>query len=68
MGMMNDLPYWLAGAVALGFLIHGSTDWFTPAARLRRKRERNHRRLLSRSGRPSVMLNVRTRKDRERSK
>lgn len=65
---MSNLPYWIGGLVALGFLAHGLTDWFSPAARLRRKRERNHRRLMTRSRHPSVMLNVQTRKNRERNR
>ena len=35
---------WFLGLVALGFLVHGLTDWFSPEARLRRRRARNHRR------------------------
>jgi len=57
-----DLLYWMAALLAVGFILHGITDWFSRAARLGRKRRRNHGRVYTKSRRPTVMLSVRTKK------
>jgi len=57
-----DLLYCAIGIVALGFILHGLTDWFSREARVNRKRRRNHGRISSKSRRAGVMLSVRTKK------
>ena len=57
-----DLPFYAAGVVALGLILHGFTDWFSREARFNRKRRRNHGRISSKARRPSVMLSVRTKR------
>lgn len=57
-----DLPFYAAGVVALGLILHGFTDWFSREARYNRKRRRNHGRISTKSRRPGVMLSVRTKK------
>jgi hypothetical protein len=57
-----DLIYFGAGALALGFIFHGATDWFSRDARFLRKRRRNHGRIASKTRRPTILLSVRTKK------
>jgi len=57
-----DLLYCAAGLAALGFIVHGLTDWFSREARVIRKRRRNHGRITTKARRPTVMLSVRTKK------
>jgi hypothetical protein len=57
-----DVLYYAVAVGALGFILHGATDWFSHEARINRKRRRNHGRISTKSRRPSVMLSVRTKK------
>jgi hypothetical protein len=58
----TDLLYFTAGLIAVVFIFHGLTDWFSYEARVGRKRRRNHGRVCNKSRRPTVMLSVRTKK------
>jgi len=57
-----DLLFFIAAAVAVGFIFHGLTDWFSYESRVGRKRRRNHGRVYTKARRPTVMLSVRTKK------
>jgi hypothetical protein len=62
--LTESLFFWMVGATALVLVGGALTGQFSPEARTRRRRERNHRRVISRVRRPAVMLNVRISKAR----
>ena len=53
-----DLLYCIGAVVALGFIFHGLTDWFSQDARITRKRRRNHGRVCSKARRAGTAGNV----------
>jgi hypothetical protein len=60
---MNDFKHplvWLTGGALLGALWLLWRPRFTPEARERRRRERSHRRVVSKGKRPTVKFAVRT--------
>jgi hypothetical protein len=58
---------WLIGVLALGILAFAGRTRFSPEARARRRREKSHKRIVSRKQGPSVRLAVNTeRPDRDR--
>ncbi len=60
---MNELKnplVWIAGIALIGALLLLWRNRFTPEARERRRRDRSHRRVVSKSKRPTVKFAVRT--------
>lgn len=57
----DQFTYWMAGLILAGLLWTVGTLFFTPEARERRRRRRNHGRVVSKARRPAVQLSVRTR-------
>jgi uncharacterized membrane protein YecN with MAPEG domain len=53
---------WAVGLVGVIVLAVVVAHYFSPAAKDRRKRRRNYGRVISRTRRPVVMLNVNTKK------
>ncbi|MFO1475470.1 MAG: hypothetical protein U1F98_02320 [Verrucomicrobiota bacterium] len=59
----GSVIWWMAAFCGLVLLLALGSR-FTPHARIRRRLRKTHRRLISRSHRPSVQLSVKTRKPR----
>ncbi len=56
---------WLTGGILLGALILLARSRFSTEARERRRRDRSHQRVVSKSKRPSVKFAVRTDESRD---
>ena len=59
--MMEQPLFWIIGLIALGlaswyFIKH----YFSPAARIERKRRKSHSRLVTKAKRPMVLFSVKT--------
>jgi hypothetical protein len=57
--------HWLIAVVALAALVFLLRGYFSPDARERRRRERSHRRVISKARRPMVRLAVKTEKAKD---
>ena len=62
--MTHDNPVLLSaiGLIVLVALVGFGAHYFSPEARLERRRRRNNYRVISKARRPMVMLNVRDKK------
>jgi beta-lactamase regulating signal transducer with metallopeptidase domain len=68
LGISNSI-LWLIGVLALGIVLFLVRGHFTAEARERRRREKSHRRLISRKQGPTVQLAVdvdKPKRDRKR--
>jgi fumarate reductase subunit C len=59
---------WLIGVLALGVVLFLARGHFSAEARARRRREKSHRRLISRKQGPTVRLAVKVEKPRRERK
>ncbi|HTL58926.1 MAG TPA: hypothetical protein VL361_24780 [Candidatus Limnocylindrales bacterium] len=55
------LLFWLAGVIVLG--VWAGFSFFSPSAKLRRRRRKSHNRLESTANRPTVRFSVRSPKE-----
>ena len=55
--LRSPIP-WLLGVIALGAVLFSVRRHFSPEARERRRREKSHRRVISRKHGPTVRLAV----------
>ena len=62
---LKHLLVWLIGGALLGAILLLLRGQFSAEARERRRRERSHRRVVSKSKRPTVRFAVRTPRSRE---
>jgi hypothetical protein len=58
MNFADALALWVGGLVAAALLCHLMLHHFSPLARDQRKRRRNYGKVIAKSRRPVVMLNV----------
>jgi len=61
MNLENPVLLAAIGLIVLIAMVGFGAHFFSPEARLERRRRRNNYRVVSKPGRPMVMLNVRTR-------
>jgi len=57
----GELIFWLVGVLVVGTWL--LLTFFTPGARLRRRRRKSHSRIVSKTNRPSVRFSVRPPKE-----